>query len=80
MKLHVANLSPSVSEHHLQELFSRFGPILDIKIFWSHSLGRACGTGVIEMHTAQALAAAKGLNGRPFRHRRLYVTPLNKEI
>ena len=76
MKLHVANLSPRVDEDELKRLFGRYGEVASISLSRSRQLGRATGTAVVEMLPADAMAAARELNGRPFHNRHLYITPL----
>ena len=78
MKLHISNLSPKATERQLDELFSKFGKVLNLEINWVHSVGRTTGTAVIEMHPAEALLALRALNGRAFRSRRLYIIPLEE--
>jgi len=77
MKLHIANLSPKVTEQQLELLFAPFGKVLGIEMNWVESAGRTAGSAVVEMHHSEAMAALKELNGRPFRNRRLYITPIN---
>lgn len=76
MKLHVTNLAPRVTEDQLRQVFGQFGQVLSLDVKWSQSLGRASGTAVIEMYAADALAAARSLNGRPLRQRHIYITPM----
>lgn len=74
IKLHVTNLAPHVTEGQLRELFERFGMVFGLKLSWSSRLGRVSGSAVIEMNETTAAQAAKELNGRAFRHRRIYIT------
>jgi RNA recognition motif-containing protein len=76
MKLHVANLSPKVTEQQLQQLFAPFGQVLNIQINWIESAGRTAGSAIVEMHATEAMAAVNELNRRAFRNRRLYITPI----
>jgi RNA recognition motif-containing protein len=77
MKLHVANLSPRVTEGLLWDLFSQYGEVVVIELAWTRAVGRTAGTAVIEMSSAlAAVAASKAFNGRPFRSRRLYSSAL----
>jgi RNA recognition motif-containing protein len=77
MKLHVANLSPKVTEQQLQQLFAPFGQVLNIQLNWVESAGRTAGSAIVEMHATEALVAIKELNRRAFRNRRLYITPIS---
>src|SRR5689334_16386645 len=76
MKLHIANLSPKVTEQQLEQLFAPFGHVLGVELNWVESAGRTAGSAIVEMHTTEAMTAAKELNGRAFRNRRLYITPI----
>jgi len=76
MRLHIANLSPRINEAQLKQLFGKFGEILRIELSWVKIANRTSGNAVIEMHPADALAAAKALNGHAFRNRKLYISPI----
>ena len=78
MKLHIANLSPKVTEQQLEQLFAPFGKVLSIELNWVETAGRTAGSAVVEMHATEAMAAVKDINGRAFRNRRLYITPINE--
>ena len=77
MKLHVANLSPRVTEQQLQQLLAPFGQVLNIELNWVETAGRSAGSAIIEMHTTEGMTAVKELNGRAFRNRRVYITPIS---
>jgi RNA recognition motif-containing protein len=79
MRLHVANLSPKVTEQQLQQLFAPFGQVLNIQVNWVETAGRTAGSAIVEMHSTEAMAAITELNGRAFRNRRLYITPISDD-
>ena len=80
IKLHIANLSDRVSETQLNEHFGRYGEVLKIEVVWARSLGRIVGSAVIEMPFGEGIAAARELNGKPFRGRSLYITIMSNGI
>ena len=67
-KLYVGNLSYSVTEEELRELFTKYGTIESVKII------ERKGFGFIEMSTQSEAEAAKSeLNGYEFKGRSLRV-------
>src|SRR5215813_5687736 len=76
MRLHIANLSPKINEAQLKQLFGKYGEILKIELSWVKIANRTSGNALIEMHPADALAAARALNGHAFRNRKLYIFPI----
>ena len=77
MKIHVANLSPKITEQELEKLFAESGQVLGVELKWNERAGRMTGDAVVDMHAYEAMAAMKRLNGRAFRNRRLYITPIH---
>ena len=80
MKLHIANLSPKVTETCLRQLFGQYGLVQSLELKWTQSPDHTGGTAIIEMLLTDALTAARELNARPFRNRRLYITLMGKEV
>jgi RNA recognition motif-containing protein len=76
MRLHIANLSPKITKQQLEQLFAPYGPVLNIEINEIQGTARTAGSAIVEMHPTEAMAAAKEVNGRAFRNRRLYITPI----
>jgi RNA recognition motif-containing protein len=76
MKLHVTNLSPKITNNDLRSLFGKYGFLLGSEIEWNQKAGRTSGTAIIEMDYTGAQNAIRALNGRAFRNRRLYITPI----
>lgn len=73
-KLYVGNLSYSMGDSDLQELFSAFGTVSSAQVVMDRETGRAKGFGFVEMSTEQeANAAIAGLNGKEVEGRALTV-------
>lgn len=49
MNLFIGNLSPEITEQHLREAFSEFGPIKSLKIIIDPQTGMPKGFGFVEM-------------------------------
>jgi uncharacterized membrane protein YgcG len=63
MRLYVGNLSYSVSNQQLEELFAQFGQVKSAQVIMDRDTGRSKGFGFVEMVDAnQARAAIEGLN------------------
>ncbi len=66
-ELFVGDLSFFCREHHLVELFSSCGPVVDARIKRSEAKGKTLMYGFVRMDTLKgALTAAKELNGVVF--------------
>ena len=73
-ELFVGNLSDSISEASLRELFSQYGRVNSIRLPTDNKTGQPCGYGLVEMATAVAARAAKeDLNGRRFGGKKLRI-------
>jgi RNA recognition motif-containing protein len=73
-KMYVGNLSYSISEEQLKELFSQYGEVVSVKIITDRETGRSKGFGFIEMSTQeQAETASKNLDGFEVEGRNLKV-------
>ncbi len=70
-RLYVGNLSYSLKDDDLQQIFSASGTVVSAQVIMDRSLGRSKGFGFVEMNTddeAQAAIAAhngKEVEGRP---------------
>ncbi|HJM83096.1 MAG TPA: RNA-binding protein [Nitrospinota bacterium] len=62
MNIYVGNLSFSVTEDSLRELFEAYGAIHSCKVVSDRETGRSRGFGFVEMENADADAAIKALN------------------
>jgi cold-inducible RNA-binding protein len=73
-KLYVGNLSFSVDETSLQQMFSEFGSVTSAKIIMDRDSGRSKGFGFVEMSSAaEAQAAIQKMNGHEVEGRALTV-------
>jgi len=73
-KLYVGNLSYSIGDSALQEMFAPFGTVSSAQVIMDRETGRAKGFGFVEMGTDQeASAAIAGLNGKEVEGRALTV-------
>ena len=62
-KLYCGNLSYSVSNSDLEQLFSQFGSVASAQVITDRDTGRSKGFGFVEMgNEAEAQAAISGLN------------------
>ena len=74
MKLYVGNLSYSVTDDELRELFAPFGEPASVKVITDRDSGRSKGFGFVEFSDdAQAQAAMSALNGKEHTGRALTV-------
>ncbi len=64
MKLYVGNLSYSVNDSTLKELFQPFGNIESARVISDRDSGQSKGFGFVEMADADAQKAMSALNGR----------------
>jgi RNA recognition motif-containing protein len=73
-KLYVGNLSYTVGDNDLQEMFSSFGAIVSAKVIMDRDSGRSKGFGFVEMSSdAEAQAAIDAMNGKEVEGRALTV-------
>jgi RNA recognition motif-containing protein len=73
-RLYVGNLSYSITELDLRELFAPLGTVTDAKIITDRETGRPRGFGFIEMSTdEEAKKAIDELNGRDVQGRQVAV-------
>ena len=72
-KLYVGNLSYSINDDSMSNLFAEFGTVVSSKVITDRDTGRSNGFGFVEMSTTEeAEAAINALNsfevdGRPLR-------------
>jgi RNA recognition motif-containing protein len=73
-KIFVSNLSFSVDQNQLTDLFAEFGTVDSVKIIENRDTGRSKGFGFVEMSSdAEAEAAINKLNGQEFLGRTLNI-------
>ena len=64
-KLYVGNLSYTVSESDLRDLFSQHGSVTEVNLLMDRETGRPRGFGFVTMATGEgAQAAIEALNGK----------------
>lgn len=75
MNIYVGNLSYSLTEDKLKDLFAQFGDVTSAKIIIDKMTNRSKGFGFVEMATsADAQAAISELNGKEIDGRQLRVS------
>ena len=57
-KLFVGNLSASVTENTLQNLFSQQGPVAEVRLMMERTTGRSRGFALVTMSTPEGAQAA----------------------
>ena len=73
-KLYVGNLSYSVGDADLEQLFAEFGTVESAQVIQDRDTGRSKGFGFVEMSSeAEAQAAIQGLHDQEVNGRRLTV-------
>ena len=73
-KLYVGNLSYSVGDTELQQLFAAYGTVQSAQVITDRETGRSKGFGFVEMGTTEeANAAIAALNGKENEGRALTV-------
>lgn len=79
-KLYVGNLSYSIDDHRLEQLFSAFGQIQEAKIIIDRMSGRSKGFGFVTYSTeAEAKVAIDQLNGTVHEGRPITVSLANTD-
>ena len=74
MTLYVGNISFSLSEKDLEDVFAEFGPVNSVKIIKDRETGRSKGFGFVEMANPEdGTTAVDAINGREIGGRELKV-------
>jgi cold-inducible RNA-binding protein len=74
MKLFVGNLSHSVTENDLQDLFAQHGPVVEVNLMLDRMTGKPRGFAFVTMETKEgAEAAMRALDGQDLQGRALKV-------
>ena len=80
-KLHVGNLTYSVTHSNLEQWFAPFGTVQSAQVIADRDTGRSKGFGFVEMDTdTQAQAAIQGLNDQEHDGRRLTVAEAKPRV
>ena len=78
MNIYTGNLSNSITEESLKEMFSKFGEVKSAKIIMDRYTNRSKGFGFVEMpDNSEADQAIKSLNGKMIDGRNLKVNQAN---
>ena len=72
-KIYVGNLPYSTTDHDLQEHFSQFGAIQDVKVITDRETGRSKGFGFITFETEEGANAAIAAESHDLQGRQLRV-------
>jgi len=73
-KIYVGNLSYQISQEDLNEFFSQFGAIQDVKLITDRETGRSKGFAFITFENADSVNAAIDLNGTEYSGRKIKVS------
>lgn len=74
MNIYIGNLSRSVTEEKLRDLFAQYGTVTSVKVIKDKFTGNPRGFGFIEMNSAdEAKQAINELNGMEFEGQRIRV-------
>ena len=74
MNMYVGNLSFSVNEDDLKEMFSEFGEVASVNVIMDKFSGQSKGFGFVDMpDNSEADKAIKALNGIQFKGRNIKV-------
>lgn len=74
VKLYIGNLSYSVTDASLGDLFSQFGNVLSAKVIMDKFTGKSKGFGFVEMDSSgSGQQAIEALNGKDFEGRSIVV-------
>jgi RNA recognition motif-containing protein len=81
VKIFVANFDSLTSEDELDNLFSKYGSVRDVKIWVDVALGENRGFGFVEMpNHHHAKRAIRKLNGEWWRRRQLRVSKAHRTV
>ncbi len=74
MNIYVGNLSYSVTENDLNDVFSTYGNVTSVKLITDKFSGQSKGFGFVEMaNNSEADTAIKSLNGTALKDRNITV-------
>ena len=73
-KLFVGNLSWSINDAQLEEMFNEFGEVSAARVITDRDTGRSRGFGFVEIETQDVAAIISALNGREIEGRPIRVS------
>jgi cold-inducible RNA-binding protein len=73
-KLFVGNLSWSINDVQLEELFREYGEVAAARVITGRDTGRSRGFGFVEIETADVAVVISALNGREIDGRAIRVS------
>jgi cold-inducible RNA-binding protein len=73
-KLFVGNLSWSINDVQLEELFREYGEVAAARVITDRDTGRSRGFGFVEIETADVAVVISALNGREIDGRAIRVS------
>jgi cold-inducible RNA-binding protein len=73
-KLFVGNLSWSINDVQLEELFREYGEVAAARVITDRDTGRSRGFGFVEIETADVAVVINALNGREIDGRAIRVS------
>lgn len=78
MNIYIGNLSYSITDENIKEMFAKFGEVESAKIIMDRYTNRSKGFGFIEMpDNSEADQAIKALNGKYIEGRNIKVNQAN---
>ncbi len=80
-KLFVGNLSYTVTENDLEDLFSQYGTVTEVNLMLDRASGRSRGFAFVTLETKEAAdAATQALNGKNWEGRNLTVNEARPRV
>lgn len=73
MNIYVGNLSYSLEEDDIRDVFAEYGSVESVKLIMDRATGRKRGFGFVEMNDADGENAIENLNGKEVSGRTLVV-------
>ncbi len=75
MNIYIGNLSPTVTDQDLQQVFENFGQVVSAMVIKDRSSGQSRGFGFVEMpNSVEAQVAIGRLNGKDLKGRTIRVS------
>jgi len=74
MNIYIANLSYSITDEDLMDLFNEYGPVASAKVVMDRETGRSRGFGFVEMEDADGEKAIEELNNAEYEGKTISVS------